>query len=76
MWNNEDKLKEQLDQFEVDVPDFSIKKSKLTRIGNWIFAPTRIPFPEFGYKEVFTKLIVILPLILVALTMLPVVVFY
>ncbi|WP_099361363.1 hypothetical protein [Fredinandcohnia onubensis] len=61
-------LKEKLDQFTVEVPDFPMKKSRLNRIANWFFNPASIPFPEAGYKKGAFLSISWLPVLILPLT--------
>ncbi len=71
----EEELKQKLDQYTVEVPDFPVKKARTTRIANWVFAPTYIPFPEVGYKQVSAKVIVSLPLFIIPVTFIPILFF-
>ncbi|WP_077619617.1 hypothetical protein [Bacillus sinesaloumensis] len=64
----EKELKEKLDQFSVEVPDFPMKKSRSSRITNWFFNPASIPFPEFGYKKGAFLSISWLPVLILPLT--------
>ncbi len=41
--NLPEELKQQLDQFEVEVPEIPIKKSISQRIANWMHAPAKNP---------------------------------
>ncbi|MEH7237612.1 hypothetical protein [Bacillus sp. JJ1562] len=64
----EKELKEKLDQFTIEVPDFPMKKSRLDRMANWFFNPVSIPFPEAGYKKGAFLSISWLPVLLLPLT--------
>ncbi|MFS0821721.1 hypothetical protein [Bacillus sp. 1P02SD] len=64
----EEELKEKLDQFTVEVPDFPMKKSRLDRMANWFFNPVSIPFPKFGYTKSAFLTITWIPVFLVPLT--------
>jgi len=65
----EKNLARMLDAYEVNIPDFPMKKSMMSRIANWLFAPAKIPFPEAGYTTTASLYILILPFVLVIFTL-------
>ncbi|MGE8206627.1 hypothetical protein ACQKP0_19135 [Heyndrickxia sp. NPDC080065] len=75
MKNNQEEqdalLKKTLHEFEISVPDFSVKKSRASRIANWFFAPVMIPFFEKDISFKTFKLVQVIPIIMVVLMTIP-----
>ncbi|RST77560.1 hypothetical protein D4T97_003520 [Siminovitchia acidinfaciens] len=46
---DEKKLFDKLDEFDVDMPDFPMRKSRVDRAANWLFDSVRLP--EFELTE-------------------------
>ena len=44
----DEKINRKLREFEVDVPDFPMKKSSLDRLANWMFQPVSMPFSSLN----------------------------
>ncbi|WP_042464168.1 hypothetical protein [Neobacillus dielmonensis] len=60
-----DELQTRLDEFHVKVPDISIKKSKLNRLANWIYAPAADPLEALSINRNSITRIVFYPLLFV-----------
>jgi hypothetical protein len=56
-------LQSKLDEFHVDVPDIPVHRSKLDRIANWIYAPSKDPLELFHVKESSITRLVLYPFI-------------
>jgi hypothetical protein len=75
LWKKEKVLMEKLDEYKVDVPDFPIQKSIPERIANWMFAPADIPLPEMDTMVKSAAITVFFPILAVAFTTLPILLF-
>ncbi len=59
------KLRNQLQLFQVDVPAFSMKKSRLERYADWLMYPVKSPLEKLRIRfESFNK-VIIYPLLIV-----------
>lgn len=45
-----DEIQDRLDEFHVEVPDIPVKRSRLERLANWIYAPAKDPLEMMGVK--------------------------
>ncbi|WP_100009852.1 hypothetical protein [Lentibacillus sediminis] len=45
-----DELHNKLDEFHVEMPDIPVKRSRLERLANWIYAPAKDPLEILGVK--------------------------
>lgn len=56
-----EKLFQKLDEFNVEVPDFPMRKSRIEKMGDWLFDSTRLPEVEFTERGmVFTLFLPVL----------------
>ncbi|MCM3741990.1 hypothetical protein M3210_17200 [Oceanobacillus luteolus] len=44
-------LNDRLAEFKVEVPEIPLKRSKMERFANWIYAPAKDPLEALGIKE-------------------------
>lgn len=80
MNNNQDKiddfLKKKLEEFEVIVPDFPMKKSKAVRIANWLFAPVTVPLLERDFPIGILRILQVVPIIFAIIMIIPIFIFF
>ncbi|PGT82764.1 MULTISPECIES: hypothetical protein [Bacillaceae] len=57
-------LQNHLEEFQVDVPDIPLTKSKVDRIANWIYAPVKSPIDLLNIKGNSITRLVMYPFIL------------
>lgn len=67
--DNEKRLYQKLDEFEVDVPDFPMRKSQMDRAANWLFDSVRLP--EFELTNRGMVLTLFLPVLLSIISAIP-----
>lgn len=68
----DDEIEKQLAKYQVDVPEFPMRKSLMNRISEWFFQPVSIPFPEKFINYRALVLITFFPIIIVLATFIPV----
>ncbi|MBD8004587.1 hypothetical protein [Bacillus norwichensis] len=66
---SDEKLFQKLDEFDVEVPDFPMRKSRVERAGNWLFDSTRLP--EFEFTERGMALTLFLPVFISVISAIP-----
>lgn len=60
-----DELQKKLDEFDVTMPDFQVKRSKIDRFVNWIYAPAKNPLDVVKIKGNSITRVVLYPLIII-----------
>lgn len=68
MNNRDEKLYKKLKEFDVDVPEFPMKRSVISRLGNWLFAEVPFPAPSWGMTAKGTVLIQVLPIFIIVIS--------
>lgn len=58
-------FQEKLEEFQVEIPEIPMKRSKLERIANWIYAPAKDPLEVLSIKGNSITRLVFYPLILI-----------
>lgn len=72
MHDRDEKIYQKLREYEVDVPEFSMKKSTIDRWGNWLFGEAHIPVPRFTMTKKGMNLLYCLPFPLIIIAILPI----
>ncbi|VEF46995.1 Uncharacterised protein [Bacillus freudenreichii] len=63
------KLFDKLDEFDVDVPDFPMRKSRVDKAANWLFDSVRLP--EFEMTERKMIITLFLPVLISIISAIP-----
>ncbi|MFD1707600.1 hypothetical protein ACFSCZ_12785 [Siminovitchia sediminis] len=58
-----------LDEYQVEVPEFSIQKSRWERMANWLFDTA--PLPDISMNETGMRLTLTFPVLLSVLSVMP-----
>ncbi len=66
---SDERLFQKLDEFDVEVPDFPMRKSRVERAGNWLFDSARLP--EFEFTERGMVLVLLLPVFISVISAIP-----
>ncbi|GIN89163.1 hypothetical protein J6TS1_10980 [Siminovitchia terrae] len=66
---SDEKLFQKLDEFNVEVPDFPMRKSRIEKAGDWLFDSTRLP--EFEFTERGMVLALFLPVLISTISAIP-----
>lgn len=69
--DNEKKFFQKLDEFNVEVPDFPMRKSRMERTANWLFDSVRLP--EFELSEMGMVLTLFLPVLISIISAIPII---
>ncbi len=67
--DGDEKLFKKLDEFDVEVPDFPMRKSRVDRAADWLFDSVRLP--EFELTERGMALTLFLPVLISIISALP-----
>lgn len=70
--NSDRNFHKKLKEFEVDVPEFPIKKSIVNRVANWLFEPVPIPVPNFSFTGKGTVVTLFLPILITIASVIPI----
>lgn len=60
-----EELQEKLEKFEVEVPVFEVKRKKIDRFANWIYAPAANPLEFLSIKENSVTRLVFTPFVII-----------
>ena len=63
-------IQNRLEEFHVEVPEIPMKKSKLERIANWIYAPATNPLEMFNIRGNSLTRLVFYPFIFILVLLL------
>ncbi|WP_339161857.1 hypothetical protein [Siminovitchia sp. FSL W7-1587] len=66
-----EKLVQKLDEYQVDVPDFPMKKSRLDRAANWLFDPVSLPVWEVHFTKKGMAVAMFFPVLLTIISAIP-----
>ncbi|MBS4208393.1 hypothetical protein [Bacillus sp. FJAT-50079] len=66
----DENLNKKLQEFDVDVPNFPMSKSKVDRMANWLFAEA--PLPKINTSDKGLIVVQLTPIILIICTILPI----